>query len=329
MVDDENLVLTPISQTKPTRILVGDDDSSTRVILKGILKKWGYEPVLANDGLEVWEILQQPDSPQLVILDWMMPGLTGLEVVRRAREMLLDHPPFIIILSGLDDRKDVISGLDSGANDYVKKPFDFGELYARIRVGERSLALQNDLYQTQQQLEHLASHDPLTGVYSRRAILDQLSRELSRTRRENDTEGSSQLCVSFFDIDHFKGINDRYGHQAGDEILQAVVRILPLQLRKYDSLGRIGGDEFLILTPGTTIEKGRPFFERLITAISSKPIATCVGEVSITLSMGVIQVGVEEKEDLILDRADAAMYRAKQAGRNQVHFGSTPPDKLT
>jgi diguanylate cyclase (GGDEF)-like protein len=310
------------------RILIAEDDLTARNILAGVLKKWGYDVQAVNDGQAVWDILQQPDAPRLVILDWMMPGMDGLEVIRRMRAQLIEQPPYVILLTGKDEKDDIIAGLESGANDFIKKPFDQGELFARVRVGQRSVELQTKLYETQQALVHLASHDPLTGILNRRAILELLSKELSRSRRHNQssqgaglsTPGALRCAVGFFDIDHFKQINDAYGHLVGDEVLKGVVDILISHLRAYDSLGRMGGDEFLVVAPEIDEEQSRHLFERILTAISGCKTKTAAGEVSVTVSIGVAMAEPANELDTILDCADVAMYQAKRAGANCIFF---------
>lgn len=298
-------------------ILIAEDDLTARTILVGVVKKWGYDPVAVKDGQAAWEVLQQPDSPRLVLLDWMMPGMDGLELIRRVGARFSEQPPYIILLTSKDEKGDIISGLDTGANDYVKKPFDNEELYARIRVGQRTIELQTRLYETQKSLAYLAAHDPLTGILNRRALLEQLSKELSRARRGRQGSG---LSIGFFDIDHFNQINDQHGHQVGDEVLNGIVGILASHLRAYDSFGRMGGDEFLVVAPGTDEEKCKQLFERLLTAIAGCKIITAAGEVSVTLSIGVASAGTDSGVDKLLDCADAAMYRAKREGGNRVVY---------
>jgi two-component system cell cycle response regulator len=307
------------------RILIAEDDLTARNILAGVLKKWGYDVQAVKDGQAVWDILQQPDAQRLVILDWMMPGLDGLEVIRRLRALSTEQPPYVILLTSKDEKEDIIVGLETGANDYVKKPFDQGELFARVRVGQRSVELQTKLYETQQTLAHLAMHDPLTGILNRRAILEQLTKELSRAQRRSQgtglsTPGALRCAVGFFDIDHFKQINDGYGHLAGDEVLKGVAGILISHLRSYDSLGRMGGDEFLVVAPEIDEEQSKHLFERLSTAISGCKILTAASEVSVTVSIGVAMAEPANELDIILESADAAMYQAKRAGANCVVF---------
>jgi two-component system, cell cycle response regulator len=321
---NSSLLLNP-SRTD-MRILIAEDDLTTRTILAGVLKKWGYDVEAVKDGLAAWEVLQQPDPPRLVILDWMMPGMDGLEVIQLVRTHLPEPPPYIILLSSKDQKGDIISGLETGANDYVIKPFDNEELFARIRAGQRTIELQTRLFETQQILAHLATHDPLTGILNRRAILDQLSKELSRAHRECNMDGDEilrpkkELCIGYFDIDHFKQINDQYGHQSGDEVLKGIVGVFSSQLRAYDTFGRLGGDEFLVVSPGGCEENYGHVFERLLAAIANGKIMTGAGEVSITVSIGVAFAAPGRGLDQLLDTADMAMYRAKQEGGNRVVY---------
>jgi two-component system, cell cycle response regulator len=303
-----------------TAILIAEDDLTARNILAGITRKWGFTPITVIDGRAAWEILQEENCPRLAILDWVMPEMDGLEVIRRVRAQMTDQPPYIILLTSKDEKGDIISGLETGANDYIKKPFDQEELYARIRVGQRTIELQTKLLKTQYTLSHLATHDPLTGILTRRAILEQLAKEISRSDRHKDCTNCKSLSIGYLDIDHFKQINDVYGHQVGDEILKKFVDILASQLRAYDSFGRLGGDEFLVIAPGTATENCLHLFERLAKSISLSRIVTGPGVVTITVSIGVVCVGIEDGLDKLLDAADSAMYQAKRQGGNCVIY---------
>jgi two-component system cell cycle response regulator len=302
------------------RILIAEDDLTARILLSGILKKWEYDVVAVKDGQAAWDVLQQPDSPRLVILDWVMPGMDGLEVIKHARAQQNEQPPYIILLTSKDEKGDIISGLESGANDFIKKPFDHEELYARIRVGQRTIELQTNLYETQKSLTHLATHDPLTGIMNRRAILDQLNRELSRARRTDSFGAGFGLSIAFMDIDHFKHINDQCGHQAGDEVLIGIANIFKNNLRLYDSFSRLGGDEFLVITPDIDQENRHNLFERLRTIIAASLHRTCSGDVSVTVSIGVATADAQSDEDQLLNAADTAMYQAKREGGNRVVY---------
>ena len=296
------------------KILIAEDDLTLRSLLKALLIKCGHDVVATVNGVEAWEAMQQPDAPALAIIDWMMPEMDGLEVVRRIRTKETDQPPYLIMLTAKSKKADIIVGLDAGADDYLAKPYDPEELSARINVGRRMIDMQAKLVEAKNALAHEATHDPLTGILNRRAILDALSRELSREQRQ-----SNGVAIGIFDIDHFKKINDTYGHPVGDEVLCGFVHLLMSNLRPYDYLGRFGGEEFVMITPG--IREGielKMLYERLIDVIANNQIPTKAGNISITVSIGVAIWSVNEKVDELLTAADAAMYRAKREGRNRV-----------
>jgi two-component system cell cycle response regulator len=306
-------------ENKPP-ILIAEDDLTSRIILAGILRKWGYDPIAVNDGQAAWEVLQRSDAPGLVILDWMMPKMDGLQVIQHVRARVSEQPPYIILLTSKDEKNDILSGLESGANDYIKKPFEHEELLARIRVGQRTLELQTSLYEAKRSMEHLATRDPLTGILNRRAIFEQLSKELSRIQRGHLDLDGKKLSIGFFDVDKFKHINDKYGHQAGDDVLRGIAQILRTQVRGYDSISRLGGDEFLVLVPESDEAGYKKLYERLVSIIAVSPLLTCAGEVMLTISMGVATATPDISEDQLLNNADAAMYMAKRSGGNRVVY---------
>ena len=295
------------------KILMAEDDLISRRILETILTKWQYEPVVAVDGDEAWEIMQKTDSPNVAVLDWEMPGKTGVEICQRVKKLHASNPPYIIILTAKNDKADIVKGLDAGANDYVSKPYDKNELLARIRVGQRMVELQSELIDAKDALAHEATHDPLTGAPNRRAILNNLSKELIRVNRTN-----SKLSVGICDIDYFKHVNDTYGHQVGDDVLCRVVKNIQSCLRPDDLLGRYGGEEFLLVVPDITDSAEKKFYERIKTQIADHKIITRSGEVDITISIGFTCTRGDKTADEMLAAADAALYRAKDNGRNQV-----------
>ncbi len=297
------------------KILVAEDNFTSRSILLAILKKWGYDPVATEDGKAAWEVLQRPDAPELVLLDWDMPGMNGLEVCRRLREIDASHPTHIILLTGRGEKSDIVQGLESGANDYIAKPFDSEELLARIRVGQRMLELQSSLREARDALAHQATHDPLTGILNRRAILARLRAELSRAKRESGT-----LSVGMCDIDHFKRINDLHGHQVGDEVLIVFTQCLQTQLREYDWIGRYGGEEFLVIASGSQDWTEDGLYERLRARVEEIEIKAKSGPVSITVSIGVARGTGQCTEDALLAASDEALYQAKNEGRNRVAY---------
>jgi two-component system, cell cycle response regulator len=306
----------------PKHILIAEDDLTSRTMLAAVLRKWGYAVVETVNGAEAWAALQEPGAPGLVILDWMMPVMDGLAVVQRVRAMPADHPtPYIIMLTTRGEKVDIIAGLDAGANDYLAKPFDVGELRARVEVGRRMVEMRQALIENREALAFQATHDALTGLLNRRAILDQLHKELERAGRHGDG-----LVVGAIDIDHFKKINDTYGHQTGDDVLCGFARVLSDQLREYDTAGRIGGEEFLVIAPIKAGRRPVSVFDRLCGKIAASRIPTRAGALQLTVSIGVTVASAGSAVDDILGKADAALYEAKAQGRNRaVYAGDRDP----
>jgi two-component system, cell cycle response regulator len=297
------------------RILIADDDFTSRTVLAGVLRKSGHEVVETVDGAAAWKALQQPDAPRLVILDWMMPEMNGPEVVQRVRALQTDRPSHIIMLTSKGEKADIITGLDAGANDYLAKPFDVGELRARVEVGRRMVEMQDAVIESREALAHQATHDVLTGMLNRRAILDRLREELARAERLGES-----LAVGMCDIDHFKLVNDTYGHFTGDDVLCGLARILEGNLREYDAVGRTGGEEFLVIAPMKSAMECAPTFTRLCARVAASKMPTRSGGVPITISVGVLCVTSEKSVDAVLDAADRALYLAKERGRNCVVY---------
>jgi diguanylate cyclase (GGDEF)-like protein len=297
------------------RILIAEDDFTSRTMLAAIVKKWGYEPVAVPDGEAAWETLRKEDAPPLAILDWNMPGLNGLDVCRRLREISTADPAYVIFLTSRGEKGNIVEGLEAGANDYVIKPYDTEELWARVRVGQRMIEMQTAMNEAKNALAYEAMHDPLTGSLSRRAIFESLQKEIFRAMRQG-----SLLSIGLCDIDHFKQVNDRYGHQAGDDVLCGFVRTIQESLRNYDLIGRYGGEEFLVLAPGSSGEEGEGLYERLRACIAEQEMETRAGVVSITVSIGVVSAMGTASADDLLAAADSALYFAKKAGRNRVVY---------
>jgi diguanylate cyclase (GGDEF)-like protein len=306
------------------RILVADDDLTSRLVLAGVLRKWGHEVVATVDGTEAWDAMRRPDAPALAILDWMMPGLSGVEVCSRVRGLRSDRPPYLIILTSKGEKADIVAGLEAGADDYLAKPFDPGELRARVDVGRRIIELQARLLEARDALAHEATHDPLTGTLNRRAFADVLSRALSEERRHH-----GGLALGICDVDGFKAVNDTHGHQVGDEVLVGLVRLITDSLRGHDVLSRHGGDEFVVLAGHVgNADVGR-IFERMRVAAADHPMPTRAGDLAVTLSFGVSTWKEGQTEEELLAAADAALYRAKSAGRNRVCLADEPAASST
>ena len=295
------------------RILIADDEATSRLMLSGVLQKFGHEVIATMDGSEAWEAMQRPDAPTLAILDWMMPGLTGVEVCHRIRGLATDEPPYLILLTSMAEKADIVAGLEAGADDYLAKPFDPGELRARVEVGRRITELQTRLREARDALADAAMHDPLTGALNRRAFADILSRALSEERRHHDG-----LALGICDVDEFKKVNDAHGHQVGDEALCGLVAHVTGNLRGHDVLCRYGGDEFVVLAEHVADADPTSLYERLRAAVADHPIPTDAGDLSLTISFGVSVWREGYSADDLLGAADDALYRAKRDGRNRV-----------
>ncbi|MFQ5830397.1 MAG: diguanylate cyclase [Candidatus Methylomirabilia bacterium] len=297
------------------KILVAEDDLAVRSLLRAALVQWGYEVLVASDGVEAWHMLQAEDPPRLAILDWLMPGVDGLEVCRRVRQSEQEPYIYIILLTGKGGKEDVIKGMKAGADDYLSKPFNPHELQVRLRAGKRILDLQAELIAAREALREQATHDALTGLWNRRAILDLLNQELVRAGREGRS-----VAVVIADLDHFKRVNDTYGHLVGDAVLRETARRIRASLRPYDAIGRFGGEEFLIVLPGCDESSGVKQAERLRERIGGEVMEASEARLSVTSSFGVAVSDSKRAADAdaLIRVADAALYRAKWGGRNRV-----------
>jgi len=299
------------------KILIADDDGMSRRLLAKTLEREGYEVISVGNGRLALQQLSLPDGPRLALIDWMMPEMDGLGVcleIRKHHERPYVH---IILLTSRGSKQDVVAGLEAGADDYLTKPWDPGELTARLRVGQRILQLEDRLVEARDSMRFKATHDHLTSLFNRGIILDLLSRELSRTRRE---EGCTVVMLG--DLDHFKGVNDTYGHLVGDEVLREVSRRLLASVRSYDFVGRYGGEEFLIILNNCAASKAIVRAEEVRNAIAKHAVQTIRGPLPITMSLGIF---ASRDWDLclvedILREVDLALYAAKAEGRNRVRL---------
>ncbi|MFN7933596.1 MAG: diguanylate cyclase [Bryobacteraceae bacterium] len=307
-------MLETIQETK--RVVIAEDSGPSRLALERTLAKWGYEVISCKDGSAAWEALQKEDSPRLAILDWMMPGLSGPEIVRMVRGQAEERKApytYILLLTSKNERADLIEGLEAGADDYITKPFDQQELRVRLRTGMRILNLQAELVAAREALRDQAMRDALTGLWNRRSIIEILIREQSRSGRE-----SAPVGVLMMDIDHFKRVNDTHGHLAGDDVLKEVARRLLASVRPYDGVGRYGGEEFIIVLPGCDEASIQSRGEAMRLAISEEPVITQGLSLKVSASFGATVFlppnGVETAE--LIRAADDALYEAKRNGRN-------------
>ena len=304
-------------------VLVADDDALSRRLLVSTLERAGYEVIAVENGRLAAENLCRPDGPRLALLDWVMPELDGPAVVREVRQK---REPYVhmVLLTSKESKRDIVEGLESGADDYLIKPFDPAELTARLRTGLRILQLEDNLVEAREEMRFKATYDTLTGLLNRGVILDLLSRELSRTRRED-----GRTAVLLGDVDHFKSINDTRGHLMGDEVLKEIARRMFASVRSYDFVGRYGGEEFLVVLNNCDAASSVARAEEIRRAIASVPVQTVQGPIPVTMSLGVLSTrdwGVRPVEELLRE-ADAALYKAKADGRNCVKLATphVPP----
>jgi len=302
------------------KLLVADDDATSLGLTQGLLRKWDYEVVLAKNGLEALAALRAPGGPRLALVDWMMPEMDGPTVCRELRLKPPKAYVYIILLTAKGGKQNIVEGLESGADDYLTKPVYAGELRARLRVGLRVLELEDRLVKAGEVLSYKASHDNLTGVWNRGAILDLAQREMQRIEREHGSLG-----IVIVDLDHFKNVNDTLGHLAGDDVLREVANRMNRAVRSYDLVGRYGGEEFLILLPGCTAAAAQERAECIRAEIAKTPIETCAGPVRVTLSGGTVATAEPALRgtDALLQAADEALYRAKERGRNRIEAASS------
>lgn len=297
------------------KILIAEDDAVSRRLLEAFAAKRGYEVVTAGNGEEALQRLSEDAAPRLAILDWMMPGMEGTEVCRKLRAQSADRPyVYLLLLTSRTEREDLLQGLRSGADDYVRKPFDPLELDARLRTGRRILDLQDKLIAAREALRFGATHDALTGLANRSVILETLNREHSRQRREGGTFG-----IILADIDHFKDVNDTQGHLCGDDVLREVTNAMRDSVRPYDTVGRYGGEEFLIVVPEADALTALRVAERIRRAVESRVIGCGESSVRVTASFGIAASSGSEplRPQALLHSADEALYRAKSNGRNR------------
>lgn len=307
------------------KVLVADDDAESRRSIDESVRRWGYDVVVAQNGLDALQILLAPDPPQIALIDWMMPGLDGVQLCLTVRERKGAAYTYILMLTAKNAKADVIAGLEAGADDCIAKPFEPQELRVRLRTGKRILVLLDQLTSARETLRDLAARDALTTLWNHNAIIEQLANELSRAER---SDGS--VAVVLADLDNFKTINDTFGHPIGDRVLCAAAQALRGAVRPYDAVGRFGGEEFLMVLPGCDQLNAIGHGERLRHALSQVAVAAGDVDVGVTASFGMTVVGPGARvgAEAAIRIADAALYAAKRNGRNQVEWGDIQPEDL-
>ena len=297
---------------------MADDSAVYRKLVEQTLSESEYAVMFAKSGREAMDIFAK-HRPSLVITDWMMPDFSGIELCENIRQQFQESYTYIIILTGMSHKSEVVKGLKSGADDYLTKPFDQEELLARAGVGSRVIELHRQIEAKNRLLEQLALTDALTDLPNRRAIEEWATRQLSGAARYG-----FEFWIVVADLDHFKNINDSYGHEAGDIVLKRVAEILKSSSRKSEICGRIGGEEFLLSLSHTTGENVRLVLDRIRKEIEASKFSFGGASLAVTASFGVACFNGENARDLnqIISCADAALYTAKKLGRNRIEFSA-------
>jgi len=306
------------------KVLIAEDDAISRMILKRSVEKFGHECLVAEDGEKAWALFQNTSEVDIIISDWMMPGIDGPEFCRRVRAANNDWYTFFIFLTALGDKEHLLEGMQAGADDYLAKPLDREQLQVRLIAASRVNSLHRQLNEQKTELERLnrelfamARRDPLTGLGNRLRLREDLETLSARVERYDHS-----YCAMLCDIDFFKLYNDHYGHLAGDEVLKKMAHAISENLRTGDAAYRYGGEEFLTLLPEQTLETGAIAAERLRSAVEKLAIPhEALGPDGIvTVSCGVAWFSPGERKNIeeFLKEADEALYHAKEHGRNRV-----------
>ncbi|MCU0664066.1 MAG: diguanylate cyclase [Myxococcota bacterium] len=296
------------------KVLIADDSPTTRFTLRKNLADWGYEVIEACDGDEAWKALLGPNPPRIAIIDWVMPGIEGVEICRRLSGRLGGPLIYTILLTAKTEREELIYALENGAHNFQSKPIAPEELRSHVAVGKRLVEADDKLKEYTAQMELLATIDSLTGVFNRRHFLTLADKEFRRALRYG-----RDLSVLMIDVDYFKKINDTHGHAIGDQALCAVTLACTKGLRENDLFGRLGGEEFCAVLPETTTQNAQFVAERLRKAVEDEKVVSVHGQVMLAVSIGVSSLLPGETTiEGVLRRADNALYTAKDQGRNRV-----------
>jgi two-component system cell cycle response regulator len=309
------------------KVLIAEDDAVSRLTLRRAIEQLGHEVLVATDGTDAWELYRQ-HTVDVIVSDWLMPGMDGLDLCRRVRESQRETYTYFMLLTSLEGKQHFMQGMQAGADDYLTKPLDREELQVRLQVASRVTSLHHQLAEKTRELESAnhalaesARRDPLTGLGNRL----QLREDLYRLQRWLDRYGRG-FGVALCDVDRFKLYNDRYGHVAGDEVLQAISRAVAETVRSGDMAYRYGGEEILVIMPEQSAETSIIAMERVREAVARLAIPHAPNKPYgvVTISVGLVAIGQGEQLawEVVLNRADAALYRAKAEGRNRLALGA-------
>ncbi len=308
------------------KILIAQEEEVWRGMLETTLAMWGHEVIATSDGAQAWQELQKEGAPKLAILDRTLPGMDGLAVSREVRNRTELPYIFILLTMAKGQQQEIVEGMKAGADDFLVKPVSADELMIRVRIAKRILEFQEELRSAHEAIGYQTTHDPLTGLWNRTAILDALPRELARAQREG-----SHVALILAEVDHFKNINDTYGHQVGDAVLREAARRIRSIVRPYDTVGRYGGEEFLVIVPGCDANNVLSHAERLRTSLAGESMdisewgkftSAKEGKILVTLSLGVAAAEKMKETEPFLHAVEAALGRAQKAGHNRTEVAA-------
>ncbi|MGH8227676.1 MAG: diguanylate cyclase [Steroidobacteraceae bacterium] len=318
MIPQTDTPLEPPSSREPQlRLLLVEDEPTQLLLMQRLLHRAGYAVETAANGEEAFQKIAT-GRIQMIVTDWDMPGMDGVTLCRRVREAQLPGYLYVLLLTGHGSTESLVTGLDAGADDYIRKPPNEAELVARLKAGQRVVRLEQSLREANEKIQLLSITDPLVGTYNRRYLNEQLVHEVERARRYG-----RPLATVMADLDFFKGINDQHGHQAGDDVLRGFVELAKTSIRQSsDWIARYGGEEFVVVLPETDTEGAARTAEKIRSSCAAAPFATAAGELAVTASFGVAALDPGRPDGIaaesLLRSADAALYCSKHEGRNRV-----------
>ena len=305
------------------RILIADDDRVSRRQLESHLAWCGYEVTSVDNGADALDALRGGDAPPIAVLDWSMPGMRGVDVVKQLRDARRENgPSYVILLTTHTDEEEIAEALECGADDYIVRPFNRWELRSRLALGQRVVEMRRRVLAIERDLDRLARTDSLTQLHNRTAVFDRLREELARARRED-----VYVAVMMCDVDRLKAVNDAHGHACGDEVIAGVAARLRSACRIYDAVGRCSGEEFLVVMPKTSPDDAIEAARRILRTVGGAQIETSHGPLEITVSIGLVVVDPDDGNsvDAVVRGAEAVLEAAKALGANQLQV-SIPED---
>jgi diguanylate cyclase (GGDEF)-like protein len=316
---EEQAGVAPVAAEKPAEenwpVIVAEGDKASRLAMLAWLKDWAYTAMPAVNGEHALELLRQPGGSTLALVGQKLRGIDGPGLCRKIKRRRSART-YVVLLTGKGNEQEVAAALHAGADDCLQEPFRASELQMRLRAGQRILQLQQKLEAAQKALKFGTTHDALTGIFNRDMIASTLDRELARALRTRKALGILKI-----DLCHLREINRLHGHQVGDAVLQEVAQRLHSSLRAYDSVGRYGAEEFLVIIPEIAPENLSSVVTRLRACVTQTPISAGAGPLNIAVSIGASGMGAGTQGlgvHFLLHAADVALYLSRRSGRNCV-----------